>query len=77
MTQEEIDLKHQEHIEILKAMEQLVVSQPTTYKVHNDRLQALRILYTAVTELKDLKVAEETEPPKVEKPKTTRKPRTK
>lgn len=57
MTQEEIERKHEEHVEILKAFEQLVVSQQTTFKLHNDRLKALRELYVAVSELKDLKVS--------------------
>lgn len=59
MTKEEIEKKHEEHVEILKALEQLVITQQTTFKVHNDRLTALRELYVALSELKDLKLAAE------------------
>lgn len=56
MTKEEIDKKHEELVEILKAFEQLFVAQQATFKVHNDRLQALREIYVALSELKTLQL---------------------
>src|SRR5690554_4641034 len=56
MTQEQIEKRHEELVEMLKAFEQLVVTQQTTFKVHNDRLQALREIYVALTELKALQL---------------------
>lgn len=54
MTNEQIQKRHEEYIEIIKMLEQLVVTQQTTYQIHNERLQALRQLYEAVSHLKDL-----------------------
>lgn len=56
MTKEQIEKKHEEYVELLKSFEQLVVSQQTTFKVHNDRLQALREIYLGLTELKTLQL---------------------
>lgn len=76
MTTEEIEKKHEELVEILKAFEQLVITQQTTFKVHNDRLQALREIYVALSELKQFQLGElESEEEEEEEEQPKRKPR--
>lgn len=74
MTSKEIETKFEEHVEILKLLENLIVTQETTFVMHNERLQHLRRLYVAITDLKELQLKEQEEEP-VEKKAVVRKSR--
>lgn len=56
MTNEEIEEQYKELVDIIKDIEQILISQKTTFKVHNKRLNDLRKIFLAITELKNLQI---------------------
>lgn len=56
MTNEEIEEQYKELVDIIKDIEQILISQKTTFKVHNKRLNDLRKVFLAITELKNLQI---------------------
>lgn len=56
MTNEEIEEQYKELVDIIKDIEQILISQKTTFKIHNKRLNDLRKVFLAITELKNLQI---------------------
>lgn len=56
MTLEEIEKEFSECVEAVRVLEGLTTAQETTYKVHTERLQLLKRLFTAAQNLKQFRI---------------------